>query len=304
MITIITTVELLVNILILAMIMKSTIKAREFFFNPVLQPVDFVTEPILKYFRRIFRPTVSGWDYTPLLAILSLILLQSLVVFSVQESHPLIALISSFLSNLEFFLQVMTICFIVALLVSPHVPNALARFLTSILTPFEKVFARFFRDRLARVIATYIGFVIVALIIWHTGNSAIHHLMNDPPARGGLLPKLNSRSHLDFMQTFLSGKAWLFSLIMLAIKIINSLKFISTILIISAVLSWLNLDPRNPVVQFVYAISEPVMTPIRRLVPSISGLDLSPFIGVLVIWIISRSAIQLLMTLMVNAVGI
>ena len=62
-------------------------------------------------------------------------------------------------------------------------------------------------------------------------------------------------------------------------------------LIIAAILSWLSyggvLNTRNRFVyavsDFLYRITEPALRPIRRVVPTISGIDLSPLVLILVI---------------------
>ena len=51
-----------------------------------------------------------------------------------------------------------------------------------------------------------------------------------------------------------------------------------------AVISWVNADPSNPVVRFLYEITEPLLSRIRRLIPvSMGGIDFSPMILILVI---------------------
>ena len=56
------------------------------------------------------------------------------------------------------------------------------------------------------------------------------------------------------------------------------------ILIIRSVLSWVNPDPYNPIVRFLYRITEPVLRPIRHRMPDLGGLDLSPMVVILVLW--------------------
>lgn len=59
------------------------------------------------------------------------------------------------------------------------------------------------------------------------------------------------------------------------------------LLIIEVIFSWVN--PHAPLAPFVRALNEPVMRPLRRVVPTIGGIDLSP----LVAFILLRIAIQL-----------
>ena len=54
------------------------------------------------------------------------------------------------------------------------------------------------------------------------------------------------------------------------------------IIIIRALLSWVNPDPYNVIVQFLYSITEPVMAKVRQMLPmSGLGIDFSPIIVIL-----------------------
>jgi YggT family protein len=54
------------------------------------------------------------------------------------------------------------------------------------------------------------------------------------------------------------------------------------IIIARAVLSWVNPDPFNPIVRFLYRVTEPVLRPIRQRLPTYQmGFDLSPLVVIL-----------------------
>lgn len=55
------------------------------------------------------------------------------------------------------------------------------------------------------------------------------------------------------------------------------------IVIARAVISWVNADPYNPVVRFLHQVTDPLLSRIRRVVPIMGGLDLSPMILILAI---------------------
>ncbi len=55
------------------------------------------------------------------------------------------------------------------------------------------------------------------------------------------------------------------------------------IIIIMAVLSWVNPDPYNPIVRFLHQITDPVLHPIRRRLPFMGGIDISPIIVIFAI---------------------
>jgi YggT family protein len=70
------------------------------------------------------------------------------------------------------------------------------------------------------------------------------------------------------------------------------------VIIIRAVISWVNPDPYNPIVQFLYRVTEPVMARVRRLLPMGNlGIDLSPVIIILVIIFLQSFVIASLMQL-------
>jgi YggT family protein len=56
------------------------------------------------------------------------------------------------------------------------------------------------------------------------------------------------------------------------------------VVIIAALISWVNPDPYNPIVRFLHAVTEPVFRPIRRLIGYRLGpIDISPIIVILAI---------------------
>jgi YggT family protein len=58
------------------------------------------------------------------------------------------------------------------------------------------------------------------------------------------------------------------------------------IVIARVVLSWLNVESNNPVVQFIIKVTDPVLTPIRRVVPDLGGLDISPLILIIGLYLL------------------
>ena len=67
------------------------------------------------------------------------------------------------------------------------------------------------------------------------------------------------------------------------------------VIIARAILSWVNPDPYNPIVRFLYNITEPVLYWVRRRVPLIfGGLDLSPLLILLAIVFLQRFLVSTL----------
>ena len=62
---------------------------------------------------------------------------------------------------------------------------------------------------------------------------------------------------------------------MILIQIID---LYSLIVFAAIVMSWMQVPPSNPIAQFLHAVTEPVLGPIRRVLPAMGGLDFSPMI--------------------------
>jgi len=56
---------------------------------------------------------------------------------------------------------------------------------------------------------------------------------------------------------------------------------IMLVVVARAVLSWVSPDPYNPIVRVIIQLSEPLLYPIRRRLPILGGLDLSPMLLIL-----------------------
>jgi YggT family protein len=72
------------------------------------------------------------------------------------------------------------------------------------------------------------------------------------------------------------------------------------IIIVRALLSWVNPDRYNPIVQFLYRVTEPVLRPIRRRLPMEMGLDFSPLVVILAIKVLQWFLIDSLRDLAVS----
>jgi len=67
------------------------------------------------------------------------------------------------------------------------------------------------------------------------------------------------------------------------------------LIIVRALLSWVNPDPGNPIVRFLYRVTEPVLRPIRDRLPTWQmGLDLSPLIVILIIYFLQQFLVPVL----------
>lgn len=78
------------------------------------------------------------------------------------------------------------------------------------------------------------------------------------------------------LANLISALASIMSIILVALQ---------CLIIIQALLSWVSPDPNNPIVQMIFKLTEPILYPIRKILPfSLKfGLDISPFVALLAI---------------------
>ncbi|MDD5253378.1 MAG: YggT family protein [Candidatus Omnitrophota bacterium] len=74
------------------------------------------------------------------------------------------------------------------------------------------------------------------------------------------------------------------------------------LVLIRALLSWVSPDPDNPIVQFLEKYTEPILAPIRRILPANLkfGIDISPIIAFLAIMFIRSFLVSTLLDLAVR----
>jgi len=58
-------------------------------------------------------------------------------------------------------------------------------------------------------------------------------------------------------------------------------------IIIRALLSWVSIDPYNPLVQILFQITEPILAPLRRIIPPIGGMmDITPIVALILLQVL------------------
>lgn len=68
------------------------------------------------------------------------------------------------------------------------------------------------------------------------------------------------------------------------------LNLYSVIVLVAVIASWVRLPPSNPIGRIVYGLTEPLLRPIRRVLPPMGGLDFSPLVLLLALQFLKRVA--------------
>jgi YggT family protein len=79
--------------------------------------------------------------------------------------------------------------------------------------------------------------------------------------------------------------------------LVTFLQMLSTLLwilvLVRVIISWTNPRGGGGLVAFVYQVTEPILAPIRRVIPPTSGIDWSPLIAMLILGAITRATYAL-----------
>jgi YggT family protein len=71
----------------------------------------------------------------------------------------------------------------------------------------------------------------------------------------------------------------------------------SAAIIVRAFLSWFNISSHNQLARFLYEITEPLLAPLRRYVPVIGGLDFTPMVALVILWLVESLLSSLILAL-------
>jgi YggT family protein len=72
----------------------------------------------------------------------------------------------------------------------------------------------------------------------------------------------------------------------IASLLVTALYAVIILVLVRAVFSWVSPYPTNSISRFAWAITEPILAPIRHRLPPISGIDLSPMVVMVVAFIL------------------
>lgn len=66
------------------------------------------------------------------------------------------------------------------------------------------------------------------------------------------------------------------------------------LILVRVVISWVNADPYNPIVRFIVNSTEPLMRPLRRVIPTFGSIDFSPIVLVLLLYFLKAALVDTL----------
>lgn len=69
---------------------------------------------------------------------------------------------------------------------------------------------------------------------------------------------------------------------------------LAIIVFVRAILSWFPVSPYHPIMVFLYRITEPILAPLRRIIPRIGMVDITPAIAIIILLLIPQLLVRLI----------
>jgi YggT family protein len=251
-------INLVINFLIILLLIRLFIRPNEAFFNPIYSLVYRLTDPILTPSRYLTKTPFQGI----LLTLILLIALRGLLYPTLMEENAAVGIGQSFLEFFDLLLKVYMVILLVSIIGKFHQGSLVTQMAVRAFLPIYNIAARVGVGPAKFNLASF--FVI---IIAHVFLSLLASLLISPQ---------------DFQGPIILIKLLARSLIM----IVSLANFFTFVIIAGALMSWVSPDPRNPIVQAIHSISEPILTPFRRFVPTLGGLDISPIFAIIAMQLI------------------
>ncbi len=75
---------------------------------------------------------------------------------------------------------------------------------------------------------------------------------------------------------------------MFAFTITLLIQLYSLVVLARVLMSWVNIDPYSPLARAIFNMTEPVLQPVRNLLPPAAGIDFSPLVVLIVLQIVGQ----------------
>jgi len=98
---------------------------------------------------------------------------------------------------------------------------------------------------------------------------------------------------VDFQAIFILG-IFIYSVMTLLRMLIH---FLIILIVIWAIISWVSPNPYNPIVLAIFAVVDPILRPIQRIIPPVGGFDITPIISVLILLAVNFTVVRGLLAL-------
>ncbi len=244
-------IKAVVDFLVVLLLVRLLIRPVEVNFNQIYSLIYRITDPILKPSKVIIRDDFKS----VLLSVFGLVVIRGLLYITTNRFTLLSGVAASFLNLFQMLFQFYMAVWFITILSGDRTHTFIISILQRAFLPLGSLASRL---GIPRKSFSYFAFAVI-ISIYSLLSFLLHSIITVSPA-------------FHISHGIIEG-------LTLILQLFTG--FFSMIIIIGALLSWVSPDPHNPVVQTVYGISEPLLFPFRKIIPTIGGLDISPIAAIL-----------------------
>jgi len=264
-------ISILIKAYIVILLLRGVMTRQELYFNPLGKFVASATEPVFSIFFKKFTKVQTD-KLIPLL-ILILILIYALLDFLFFGNFVL-SIIKSFTDIVSFLMLFYIISVFLGSFANTYGSNVYTTYfyrLGLFWVKFTRTFIPVSGNKIIipTVLVIFFTFVLI--------NGFVVSVLSIATGSGFNLPVILSTS----------VKSGLFS-------IVGILRIVAWLIIIRAIISWVSPDPSNPLVQLLIAFTDPFINPLRRVIPPLGMIDITPIIALLLIEFVRIFLIRLI----------
>ena len=257
----------IINFLIVLLLVRLLIRPIEVNFNQIYGTIYKITDYVLKPLKTLFREDSKS----VFLSVCALVILRGLFYILIYPAQLLTGIGISFLDLFRLLFQFYMVVWFIAVLTGDRSQTSVISLAQRAFLPLSRLTSRLGISR--KHFSTF-AFVLLLLTF-----SILTYLIHCA------IPTGDFRYFTYHYQLFLTLPppfTLLHGIGESLLLIINLFPgFFTLIIIVGALLSWVSPDPYNPIVQTIYGISEPLLTPFRRIIPNLGGIDITPIIAII-----------------------
>jgi len=262
-------IKAIIDFVIVLLLVRLLIKPVEVNFNQIFSLIFRITGPILAPVKSFLRNDLKA----VLLSVFLLVLIRGLIYIAIKPMSFISGAGISLLNLFQLLFQFYMVVWFISILTDYSAQSSIISMVQRAFLPLNSLSSHL---GISRQYFSFFSFGIL-LLLYSTLSFFLHLII----ALGTLTP--------SFLQGFGEG-------LILIIDLFPG--FFSIVIIVGALLSWVSPDPYNPIVQTIYGISEPLLIPFRRIIPSFGGLDISPIIALLCFQVVGGVCKQILLSVL------
>lgn len=275
-------IEFVINVYMLAFGIRLFMPAASpFSEHPIQRGLYSATEPVLRPIRQIVMRGEPRFDWSPVFAIIALVIVRGFLVTAVMGVPFAASMASGLWDVFDFVARALAILFLGAFFISIESPFAFSQS-----GHVMHNLAHFFLAPIRRFTGYRIGRADVSALLGIVLLGVLHGLV-----------LYQFEAVMAQAAEAAVGEKILGSIFYL-IDFIFDVLFI--VIIVRAVLSFFNPDTGNALFQMLILFTDPILAPIRRILPSTYGIDFSPLIAIFVIGFIQGPVLRFLQNIVLQ----